>query len=166
MKKKKIPESVRLLVLEESGYQCAFCGHRDGLNLTAHHVKLEKEGGKTDFYNLIALCYNCHHRVDETKSIPRKEIRRLKRHFVHQRLTQAGVNALIIDYKNPFGVIATPFSITHLVEENLLKHEETQMSYVDKDGEIEATALYRITEKGKELAEMWIFRTNKYIKRP
>ncbi len=119
MKKKKIPKSVRLLVFDESGYQCAFCGHRDGLNLTAHHITPEKEGGKTTFYNLIALCYNCHHRVDETKSISRKDIRRLKRHLVHRRLTQAGLNALKLAYKNPFGVIATPFSVEHLVEEKI-----------------------------------------------
>ena len=156
MNKKKIRKSLRLLVFDESGYQCAFCGHRDGLNLTAHHIKPEKEGGKTTFYNLIALCYNCHHRVDETKSIPRKDIRRLKRHLVHSRLTQAGVNALKIAYKNPFGVIATPFSVEHLIEEKILKHIETQMTYMDGKGETEATALYRITKKGKDLSELWI----------
>ena len=156
MKKKKIPDSLRLLTLNESAYQCAFCGHRDGLNLTAHHIVPEKEGGKTNFYNLIALCYNCHHRVDETKSISRKDIKRLKRHLVHSRLTQAGVNALKISYRNSFGVIATPFSVEHLVEEKLLRYIETQMTYMNGKGETEATALYRITKKGKDLVELWI----------
>lgn len=156
MAKKSVPKGLKLAVLEEAGYQCAFCGHRDGLNLTTHHIKRERDSGKTTFENLIALCFNCHHRVDETGSISGKDIRRLKRYLVHRRLTQAGVNALKIAYKNPFGVIATPFALSHLVEEKLLKHVETQMTYSGEEGETEATALYRITPKGRRLVEQWI----------
>ncbi len=154
--KKNIPKSVRNIVIDESGHQCSYCGQRDGMNLTLHHIVPEREGGKSIPNNLIALCFNCHHRVEDTKTISEKEIRRLKRYMVHRRLTQAGVNALKIAYHNPFGVIATPFSVQHLVEEKLLKHVETQMSYQDKDGETEATALYRITKKGKELVGIWV----------
>jgi hypothetical protein len=71
-------------------------------------------------------------------------------------LTQPGVNALKISYKNPFGVIATLFSVQHLLDEKLLIHIETQMTYVSSDGETEATALYQITNKGRELTEKWI----------
>ena len=156
LKKKNIPDGVRLAIFEEAGYQCAFCGHRDGLNLTAHHIKRERDGGKATYNNLIALCFNCHHRADETGSIPEKDIRRLKRHLVHRRLTQAGVNALKIAYKNRFGVIAFPFAVQHLVDEKLLLYVETQMTYSDDDGEAEATALYRITRKGEQLTEQWL----------
>jgi 5-methylcytosine-specific restriction endonuclease McrA len=37
-----------------------------------------RDGGKTETNNLIALCFNCHHRVDDTKTIPKKEIKKLK----------------------------------------------------------------------------------------
>jgi len=60
---------LKLKVLEETGYQCAFCGHRDGLNLTAHHIQRQRDGGKMEFENLIALCFNCHNRVDQSGSI-------------------------------------------------------------------------------------------------
>lgn len=147
---------MRSIILNESGFQCAYCGQHDGLNLTLHHIIPERDGGRTDSNNLIALCFNCHHRVDDTKTINVKEIEKLKRYLVHRRLTQAGVNALKIAYKNPFGVIATPFTVEHLVDGNLLNHIETQMTYKGKEGKTEATALYRITEEGKNLTELWI----------
>ncbi len=155
-RKKNIPEGVKLRVLEEAGYQCAYCGHRDGLNLTAHHIKRKRDGGKDTPENLIALCYNCHNRVDETQSIPEKDIRRLKRHLVQQRLTQPGTNVLRIAYEKPFGVVASPYAVRHLIEEKLLKYIETVASYVDAAGEGEMTALYRITPKGKQLVELWV----------
>ncbi len=156
MAKTAIPDSVRQLVLEETGYQCAYCGHRDGLNLTCHHIQRESEGGPTAFDNLIALCFNCHHRVDETGSIESKDIRRLKRHLVHSRLTQAGVNALKLASSNEVGVIAFPFVVNHLLEEGLLKHVETQMEYEHAGHSTEATALYRITDAGRGLVEKWL----------
>ena len=156
-KKKIIHDSLRNLILEESGYQCACCGHRDGLNLTFHHIQRERDGGKTTFNKLIALCFNCHHRVDETKTISDKEIRRLKRHLAHQRLTQLGVNALKLAYKNQVGVIAHPFAVQHLVEANLLQHVEEQTTYItDDEAEVEVTALYRLTNEGREVVEQWL----------
>jgi hypothetical protein len=155
-RKKDIPEGIRLAVFEEAGYQCAFCGHRDGLNLTVHHIKHERDEGKATYDNLIALCFNCHHRVDQTGSISEKDIRRLKRHLVHRRLTQAGMNALKLAYENPFGVIAMPFAVQHLVEEKLLEFIETQMWYGDKKENTIGTALYRITPKGHRLVEQWV----------
>jgi hypothetical protein len=38
VRKKDIPDGIRLAVLDEAGYQCTFCGHRDGLNLTVHTI--------------------------------------------------------------------------------------------------------------------------------
>ena len=154
--KAKIPDSIRDLVLQEAGYQCAYCGHRDGLNLSMHHIERERDGGSTDFYNLIALCFNCHNRVDETNSITDKEIRRLKRHLVHRRLTQPGVNALKLAHENRGGVIALPFLVQHLLDEDLLNYVDYQMATDTATGEIEITALYTITDKGIDLLEKWI----------
>jgi len=147
---------MRLAVLEEAGYQCAYCGHRDGLNLTAHHIKRERDGGEATYDNLIALCFNCHHRVDQANSIPSEDIRRLKRHLVHRRLTQAGINALKLAYQNPVGVVATPFTVQHLVEEKLFHYVENHSSWVDEVGETETSALYKITAKGRRLVETWV----------
>ncbi len=147
---------MRLRILEEAGYQCAYCGHRDGLNLTAHHIQPDVSGGETSDSNLIALCHNCHNRVDNTSTISAKDIRRLKRHLVHRRLTQAGVNALKLAYENTTGVVSPPYAVQHLVEERLLKHVTYQMKYGPSDSEIEVTALYRITGKGRALVEKWL----------
>ena len=62
-----IPDSVKQLVLEESGYQCAFCGHRDGLNLTHHHLDPKRDGGPATYENLIAICQNCHAKAESGK---------------------------------------------------------------------------------------------------
>jgi hypothetical protein len=156
MNKKKIPDSLRELVLTEAGHQCAYCGHRDGLNLTMHHIERERDGGPTDFNNLIALCFNCHNRVDETETIPDKDIRRLKRHLVRSRLTQPGVNALKLAYENRGGVVALPFLVQHLLDDGLLEYVEYQMTVPTDTGETEVTALYKITGPGEELLEKWV----------
>ncbi len=156
MTKQKIPDSLRDLVLKEAGFQCPYCGHRDGLNLTIHHIQRERDGGKTEYNNLIALCFNCHNRVDETRTIPDKDIRRLKRHLVQKSLTQPGVNALKVAHKDESGVVAHPFLVQHLVDANLLDYIEYQMSYSTDEGETEVTALYRITAEGREIVKQWI----------
>jgi hypothetical protein len=156
VKKAQIPDGLRQRVLDEAGFHCAYCGHRDGLNLTCHHIQAESEGGPTVFNNLIALCFNCHHRVDQTGTIPKKDIRRLKRHLVHRRITQAGVNALKLADSNPVGVMAFPFAVQHLVEDGLLSHEGTQVSHTETEGETEVTALYQITDAGRRLVEAWL----------
>ena len=155
-KKKNIPDSIRSIVLSEADFQCVYCGQRDGMNLTLHHIIPERDGGKAEYSNLIALCFNCHHRVEDKKTIPEKEIKKIKRHLVNKRLTQPGVNALKIAYKDSFGVIAPPFSVQHLLDDKLLEHIEAERYFVSIDGETEATARYRITKKGKELTERWI----------
>ena len=147
-----IPQSMRLRALEESDFQCASCGHRDGLNLKVHHIVYEKDGGPTEDDNLIALCESCHNRHHDTDEIPPKDLRRLKRHLVHRWLTQPGKNALKLAYQESFGVVSFPFAVQHLVDAEFLQYIEQQMSY----GAVEVTARYRITEKGKALAERWL----------
>ena len=153
--KARIPPSMRLRILEEAGFQCAYCGHRDGLNLTTHHIQPQASGGETSDNNLIALCHNCHNRVDNTNTISTTDIRRLKRHLVHQRLTQAGVNALKLAYRDSVGVFSPPYAVQHLVEEHLLEHIEYLMK-AGPDDSVEVTALYRITDTGRALVKKWL----------
>ena len=54
----KIAPTVRAAVLERDGNQCRRC--RTGVDLTLHHVKLRKDGGKNVAENLITLCRACH----------------------------------------------------------------------------------------------------------
>ena len=128
-KKKKVSPSVRDLVLAEASFQCAYCGQHDGMNLTMHHIQRERDSGPTDRYNLIALCFNCHHRVDDTGTIKDKDIRKIKRHLLRQRLTVPGVNALRIARNNDEGqVLAPPWAVSHLVEEKLLSFVGSEAS--------------------------------------
>ena len=54
----KIAPTVRAAVLERDGNQCCQCG--TGEDLTLHHIKLRKDGGKNVAENLITLCRPCH----------------------------------------------------------------------------------------------------------
>ena len=157
MAKKNVPPSVRDLVLEEASFRCAHCGQHDELNLTTHHIERERGGGKTDRYNLIALCFNCHHRVDETHTITDKAIRKIKRHLLLQRLTVPGVNALRIARNNEAGqVLAPPWAVSHLVDEKLLSFVSSEASVGSSEGELDLAARYRITKRGETLVDTWL----------
>jgi len=106
--------------------------------------------------NLIALCARCHNDHHDTDAIPTKDLRRLKRHLVHQWLTQPGKNALKLAYQKPIGVVSFPFAVQHLVDAELLEYVEQQMSYGAGAEVAEVTVRYRITEKGKALAVQWL----------
>ena len=56
--KTAIAPTVRAAVLERDGNRCRRCG--TGENLTLHHIKLRKDGGKNVAENLITLCRPCH----------------------------------------------------------------------------------------------------------
>ncbi|MDD5129828.1 MAG: HNH endonuclease signature motif containing protein [Candidatus Omnitrophica bacterium] len=158
MKRNAIPDSLRQLLFQEANFQCAYCGHRDGLNLTCHHIKSSGEKGETHYNNLIALCYNCHNRIHESKTINDSDIRRIKRHLVHNFLTQSGVNALKIAYNDIDGfVYAVPSLLDHLEERGLIESESIGYSAKIK---ISTPAInnvrYRITDEGKRLYEIWL----------
>ena len=53
-----ISPTMRAAVLERDDHQCCQCGA--GENLTLHHIKLRKDGGKNVADNLITLCRTCH----------------------------------------------------------------------------------------------------------
>jgi len=157
-----IPDIVKQLVYEEADFQCSYCGHRQGLNLTIHHISPGQKGRKDDSYeNLIVLCHNCQQNLHNKKGITDKEIRRLKRHLVARYLTQAGINTLRLAYKDEAGVIAFPFLVQHLIDMKLLKLiQPVQLLKVGSVGPRalpESTAsLYKITEEGNKLTERWI----------
>ena len=150
-KKKEIPDSIKDLVLSESNFQCAYCGHRDGLNLTCHHLVQRKDKGENSYNNLIALCYNCHNGIHDSESIKEKDIRRIKRSLVENFLTPIGVNVLKIAYKYKDGLVESPSSmVLHLVERKLLKVNRKIVYGLAFMSQLE------ITSDGKELVELWL----------
>jgi hypothetical protein len=164
---KDVPDSLRLILYDEAGYQCAYCGHRDGLNLTIHHIFHRDEGGTTDYSNLIVLCHNCHHGVHETKKIDAKDVRRIKRHLVQRFFTQIGVNATRIAYAHPLRLAAVaPVQIQHLVDLGYFELDE-ELEYIgwrdsetDKDHpQLTTLAAFHLTETGIEIAEKWIIKS-------
>ncbi len=52
------PPELRARVLARDGYRCRCCGSQE--NLTAHHKKYRRKGGRTEEKNLISVCEHCH----------------------------------------------------------------------------------------------------------
>lgn len=164
---KDIPDSLRAIIFDEAGYQCPYCGHRDGLNLTIHHITPSEEGGLTNYSNLIALCHNCHHRIHESKTIKPKDIRRIKRYLVQKYFTPVGVNATRIAYQHPLKVVpVAPVEVQHLVEMGFFEFDEEMehIGWQDKETGKEhprlmTLAVYQLTSAGIDIAERWIIRS-------
>ena len=134
----------------ETDNSCALCGQRGIENLTIHHIDVNSLNN--DYDNQIVLCYNCHCRFNENKGIRKEQIEDRKRRLIEKTLTQYGVNALKIAYRNNFGVIAMPFLLYHLVDLGFMSKEEEQMGYGEQE---DATSRFAITNKGKVLYEKW-----------
>lgn len=72
---RRIPDAVRMEVLERDGYACRKCGwSRDDWNpddprnlIELHHALLHVVGGTNDGDNLVALCNVCHDEVHRLK---------------------------------------------------------------------------------------------------
>ncbi|TSA00874.1 MAG: HNH endonuclease [Nitrospiraceae bacterium] len=156
-----IPDSLKMILLEESGLQCAYCGHRNGLKLTHHHLDPKREGGAASYENLITLCRTCHTKAEKS-IITAKELRRMKRLMVHRYLTIPAVNALKIaattgeDY-----VVIFPFLVKHLDEGGYLEQVSVPVHPIHDvfDGAPNAVT-YRITKKGLSLYEQWLKRSD------
>jgi len=73
---KDIPDNVKLLVFEGSDFQCVFCGYREGLNITVHHIIPKVENGEDTYDNLITLCHN---KVQMVNKISDKEILKIRK---------------------------------------------------------------------------------------
>jgi predicted transcriptional regulator len=141
-------------LFEEVEYACAYCGQHGKENLTIHHIDHNKSNNEYD--NQIILCHNCHHRYNQNKGISKDDILKLKLHLIKKTLTQYGINALKISYRNNFGVIAMPYMLSHLLDLGYMSKEETESTYMDANKEVERTTFFTITDKGKKFYEKWL----------
>lgn len=137
------------MLLLETDDSCAMCGHRGTGVLTIHHIDGDRDHSEYD--NMIVLCHNCHVSHNKGCGPTREAIEERKKRLIAKTLTQYGLNALKIASRNGVGVIALPFLLFHLVELGFMTKEETQMEYDN----IEATALFVITLRGKDLVGKW-----------
>ena len=60
-KKKKIPQKLRISVLNRDNNKCLWCGRSsiEGVTLDVDHILAEHWGGKTTYENLGVLCSHC-----------------------------------------------------------------------------------------------------------
>ena len=74
-RKKVIPQSLRLSVIERDNRRCRACGIGDVDALQCDHIVPESRGGKTSLDNLQALCGVCNNRKGNTDigSLPARE---------------------------------------------------------------------------------------------
>lgn len=158
--RKEIPDSIRQIVFEESGYQCAYCGFRNGLNLTIHHIDPH---GLNVYENLIALCHNCHNQIHNSGKIKDKEIRRLKRNLVRTYLTQLTVNAMKLAFHHKDGkVIVSPLLMKHAEELGFVSRGNVASFHKivssEDMGINESSVEYFLTKDGKSLTQRWLQR--------
>ena len=156
--------TVEDLLFAETEGGCAWCGHRDARALTIHHLD-EAKPKNENYDNKIVLCHNCHHCYHNGKGPTEEEIKTLKRRLIVKTLTRAGVNALKLAYRKG-QVIATPFLVNHLVEQQFLVYKEVVTNFAPDDSLIEhidIAAVFEITPVGKELVEKWGLRHRQQI---
>lgn len=134
----------------ETDDSCAICGNRGMQILTKHHI--DGNWSNNTYENLIVLCHNCHHKIINKKGLRKSQIIDRKRNLIHRIITTYGLNALKIAKRNKSGVIAMPFLLYHLVDLVYMTQQEAQMGY---GKQADATALFAITKKGKNLVGKW-----------
>ncbi len=66
-RKKPIPASLRLQVIDRDNGRCRACGIGDRDALQADHIVPESKGGETSLDNLQALCGVCNNRKQNTQ---------------------------------------------------------------------------------------------------
>lgn len=142
----------------ETDDSCGICGYKGKENLTIHHIDGNNSNNVYD--NQIVLCHNCHCRFHESKGIIKNDIIERKKHLIEKTLTQPGVAAIKIAYRNEFGVAATPFLVYHLVDMDYISKVETiewvTEEIAGKGKEVESTVLYKLTKEGKRIYETWL----------
>jgi predicted restriction endonuclease len=63
--KSSIPQKKRLQILERDNYKCQYCGadlrkiEEKGFSAQIDHIKSKRAGGKDNFENLVASCWEC-----------------------------------------------------------------------------------------------------------
>ena len=150
-----MPATDDLLFAEVEG-SCACCGHRDSRALTVHHIDEAKPKNES-YDNKIVLCHNCHHCYHNGKGLTYEEVKALKRRLIIKTLTTQGHNALKQAYRKGV-VVATPFLVNHLVEQQYLKYQQVVTNFRPDDSwleHVDIAAVYEITAIGKELVEKW-----------
>lgn len=131
---------------------CAFCREPEKENLTIHHIDGDKENNAYD--NQIVICYNCHQRHHQKKTITLKHIKKKKELLIIKTLTQYGVNALKIAYRKKGRMVATPFLLYHLVDMGYFKQGRIEMW----QDEVEMFASFELTEDGRKLFRRWFLK--------
>lgn len=58
----RLDENLRIATLMRDKYQCVSCGKKN-VQLQAHHIVPQCQGGKDTIKNLITLCQQCHKKV-------------------------------------------------------------------------------------------------------
>jgi len=150
---------IKDILYMETDDSCGLCGNKGKENLTIHHIDGNDSNNVYD--NQIVLCRNCHCRFHEKKSITENDIIERKKHLIEKTLTQPGVAAIKIAYRNKFGVSAIPFLVYHLVDMGYLVKEETIGWVIEDVGEgkgkkVESNVLYKLTDEGKRIYETWL----------
>lgn len=141
----------------ETDYSCAYCGIKGFENLSIDHIDGRQGPDWKKYDNLIVLCHNCHHRKTNAKGITLDEIKKLKKNLLIKTLTQYGVNAMKVSYRNDFGVASNPFFISHLLELGLFEQKGDEMwSYSEEGKTVITEALYTITDEGKRIYDKWL----------
>ena len=143
------------LVQAETDGACAYCGIKDFRVLTEHHIE-QAEPKDQSYDNRIVLCHNCHHLHHEGKGATKDEIKEIKRRLICKTLSRHGVNALKECYRNG-RVVASPYTVNHLVELRCLRRVEDFTRVTDDGWEkaVVADAIYELTAEGKRLVEKW-----------
>lgn len=149
-----MPDISQLLVEETDG-ACAYCGIKDYRILTEHHIE-QMEPKDQSYDNRIILCHNCHHLYHQDKGPSKTDIMKIKKRLICKTLTQQGVNAVKESYRKG-RVVAVPYLVNHLIELGYMQQIEITMTVSDDNGEdtIVGSALYELTELGKQFAKKW-----------
>ena len=98
-----IPAELRRRVLVEAGNRCAIPTCRY-LDVDIHHIEPWKECREHSYENLIALCPNCHRRVEKGE-IDRKSQRMYKANLriAHDKFSQFEIDTLFALSETPEG---------------------------------------------------------------
>jgi 5-methylcytosine-specific restriction endonuclease McrA len=59
----RVPFSKRTVIIRDN-HTCAYCGVKKTSGLTIDHVIPRSKGGKSEFENVVACCFNCNNRKD------------------------------------------------------------------------------------------------------
>jgi len=153
--RKNIPQSVSIKVLTEAGYRCAVPTCRATLAMDLHHIWQVSAGGQNDPSNLVALCPYCH-ALHHRGTIPAEAI------YVYKALLVSLSQAFDLNGIDQLLFLASlgrkPIIVGGdgvLTFSRLIAAGLAQFSlHADNNGQL-VTYAVRITQKGKNLIEVW-----------